>query len=111
MMKSVMLILALVFSGNSFSQTGNASYYGPGFHGKKTASGQIFNMYGLTAAHKSLKFGTKARITNLKNKKSVIVLINDRGPYVKGRVIDLSVGAKRAIGMSNITKVSIEILK
>ena len=110
-MKSVMLILVLLFSANSMAQTGKASYYGPGFHGKKTASGQVFNMYGLTAAHKSLKFGTKAKITNLKNRKSVIVLINDRGPYIKGRIIDLSVGAKRAIGMSNVTTVSIEILK
>ena len=79
--------------------TGKASWYGPGFHGKKTASGEIFDDAKLTAAHKTLPMGSKAKITNLRNGKSVKVEINDRGPYVADRVIDLSQAAAHAIGM------------
>ena len=66
---------------------GEASYYGPGFHGKTTANGERFNMHALTAAHKTLPFNTRVRVVNLDNGKSVIVRINDRGPYKKGRII------------------------
>jgi rare lipoprotein A len=92
--------------------SGMASYYGLGFHGKKTASGERFNMYKLTAAHKSLPFGTRVRVTNLDNNKSVIVRINDRGPYAKGRIIDLSLAAARDIGMvkSGTARVRLEII-
>lgn len=92
---------------------GIASYYGPGFHGKKTANGERFNMYELTAAHKTLPFNTRVRVTNLNNKKSVIVRINDRGPYKKGRIIDLSKGAAQKIGLiqTGTAKVKVEILK
>ena len=76
-----------------------ASWYGPGFHGRPTASGQIYDMYALTCAHKSLPFGTKLRITNTINGKSVDVVVNDRGPFVDGRDIDLSYGAARKIGL------------
>lgn len=69
---------------------GIASWYGPTFHGRTTANGEIFNKDGLTAAHRTLPFNTKVLVTNLKNNKSVIVRINDRGPYIEGRVIDLS---------------------
>src|SRR5881275_2621422 len=68
-------------------QTGAASWYGPGFHGKKTANGERFNTHDLTAAHKTLPFGTKVRVTNERTGKSVVVRINDRGPYAHGRVI------------------------
>lgn len=78
---------------------GLASWYGPGFHGGKTASGETYDQYGLTAAHPSWPLGTKARVTNLDNGRSVTVRINDRGPYVDGRVLDLSYAAARALGM------------
>ena len=96
-----------------FYQKGNASWYGPGFNGKKTASGEIFNMNKLTAAHKTLNFGTIVRVTNLNNNKRVIVKINDRGPFTKGRIIDLSKKAALAIDMINdgVVPVKIELLK
>lgn len=76
-----------------------ASWYGPGFHGKKTASGEVYDQMALTAAHKSLRFGTLLKITNPNNKKYIIVRINDRGPYVKGRDLDLSRYAAAELGM------------
>ena len=89
---------------------GRASWYGPGFHGKKTASGEIFDQGRLTAAHKTLPLGTKAKVTNLENGNSVEVEINDRGPYVGDRVIDLSRAAANALGFveSGLTLVRIE---
>ncbi|MBM7457142.1 rare lipoprotein A [Oceanisphaera litoralis] len=78
---------------------GMASYYGARHHGRNTASGERFNQHALTAAHRTLPFGTRVRVTNLNNKKSVIVRINDRGPYAKGRIIDLSAQAAREISM------------
>ncbi len=92
--------------------SGLASWYGPGFHGRRTASGQRFNQYGLTAAHRSLPFGTKVKVTNIRNGRSAIVRINDRGPYSGRRIIDLSAGAARAIGMYNsgVGNVKLEIL-
>jgi rare lipoprotein A len=91
---------------------GEASWYGPGFHGRKTASGEIFDQGKLTAAHKTLPLGTKVRITNLQNGNTVEVEINDRGPYVGQRVIDLSHAAADILGFvdSGITLVSIELL-
>lgn len=80
------------------STTGLASYYAGNFIGRKTASGQIFTSQGMTAAHKSLPFGTRLRLTNLKNGKTVNVVINDRGPYIKGRILDLSEAAARRLG-------------
>ena len=95
-----------------YYQKGEASWYGPGFNGKKTASGEIFDMNKLTAAHRKLAFGTKVRVTNLNNNKSVIVRINDRGPFKKSRVIDLSKKAAEKIGLvqSGIAPVKIEIV-
>lgn len=92
----------------SFSQTGQASWYGPGFHGKKTASGERFDMYAYTAAHKTLPIPSYAKVTNLSNGKSVIVRINDRGPFHGSRVIDLSKGAAKKIGFSGVTDVRVE---
>jgi rare lipoprotein A len=91
---------------------GQASWYGPGFHGKKTASGEIFDQSRLTAAHKTLPLGTKAKVTNLENGNTVEVEINDRGPYVGQRVIDLSRAAANALGFveSGLTLVRIELL-
>lgn len=95
-------------------QVGTASYYGNAFHGKKTASGERFDQDNLTCAHGSLPFGCKIRVTNLRNKKSVEVKVNDRGGFQKhGRVIDLSKAAAKEIGMLNTgtAKVQIEVLE
>jgi rare lipoprotein A (peptidoglycan hydrolase) len=91
---------------------GRASYYGRGFAGRKTASGAVFRPEQLTAAHRFLPLGTKVRVTNLNNGRSVLVTINDRGPYIRGRHIDLSVAAARAIGMlgRGVASVAIDIL-
>lgn len=94
-------------------QTGTASFYGGKWHGKKTASGEKFDQNSMTAAHKTLPFGTKVRVTNLSNGKTVIVRINNRGPYSKGRIIDLSKGVFSKIEniSKGVTKVKLEILK
>jgi rare lipoprotein A len=91
---------------------GMASWYGPGFHGRRTASGETFNSSGLTAAHRYLPFGTRVRVTNLRNGRSVVVRINDRGPFSGGRVIDLSRGAAAIIGVfqSGVAPVVLEVL-
>lgn len=87
-------------SAAGFEQTGKASWYGRKFHGQATASGQIYNMHKLTAAHKTLPLGTLVRVTNLANGRHVKVLINDRGPFHGDRIIDLSYAAARRIGMA-----------
>lgn len=94
-------------------QRGMASWYGPGFHGRQSASGERFNQNAMTAAHRTLPFGTKVRVTNLNNGQSIIVRINDRGPFSGGRVIDLSAAAARKIGMmrSGVAPVQLEILE
>jgi len=78
-------------------QVGEASWYGKAFHGRTTASGEDFDMFELTAAHRRLPLGTMVKVTNLRNGKSVIVRINDRGPYVNNRIMDLSYGAARML--------------
>ena len=80
-------------------QAGLASWYGPGFYSRRTASGTVYTGAALTAAHRSLPFGTVVRVTNLENGRRVTVVIDDRGPFVRGRVIDLSVTAARRLGM------------
>jgi rare lipoprotein A len=94
------------------SQSGVASYYSKGLHGSRTASGERHNSNEMVAAHKSLPFGTKVKVTNLSNGKEVIVKINDRGPFAKGRVIDLSYGAFSKIESpgKGLTKVKLEVL-
>ncbi|MBQ3058914.1 MAG: septal ring lytic transglycosylase RlpA family protein [Desulfovibrio sp.] len=86
-------------SAHGFVEVGVASWYGPGFHGKKTANGERFNQYAMTAAHKILPLGTKVRVTHLGNGRSILVRINDRGPFVDNRVIDLSRGAAQRLDM------------
>jgi len=95
-------------TGSSFVEIGEASWYGPGFHGRKTASGERFDTYDFTAAHKTLPFGTLLKVTNLENNLFTIVRINDRGPYIRGRIIDLSKAAKNEIGMGGTANVKIE---
>jgi len=89
-----------------------ASWYGPGFHGRTTANGEKYNMYDMTAAHKTLPFGTMVKVTNLTNEKTIIVRINDRGPYSKGRSIDLSKVAMQELDgiHSGVISVKLEIL-
>jgi len=91
---------------------GIASWYGPGFHGKRSANGERYNQNAMTAAHRSLPFGTQVQVTNLNNNRSVIVRINDRGPFIRGRVIDLSAAAARTIGITQtgVAPVRIDVL-
>lgn len=98
--------------GASFQQ-GAASWYGPGFHNRLTANGERFNMHALTAAHKTLPFGTIVRVVSPQTGKSVVVRINDRGPYAKGRIIDLSSGAADRLGLKGhgVTRVMLYKVK
>jgi rare lipoprotein A len=95
--------------GSRSRETGVASYYAHKYHGRTTASGERFDMNALTAAHKTLPFGTKVKVTNLENGKSVTVRITDRGPFVKGRVIDLSLAAAKKIDMVKAGVAQVEI--
>lgn len=92
--------------------SGSASWYGGHFHGRQTANGERYDMNGLTAAHKTLPFGTKVRVTNNKNGRSVVVRVNDRGPYHGNRIIDLSKGAATAVGLTDtgVAPVKVEVL-
>tara|TARA_B100001964_G_scaffold235814_1_gene296537 strand:- start:1037 stop:1492 length:456 start_codon:yes stop_codon:yes gene_type:complete len=95
------------------SMTGVTSFYAEDFHGKVTANGETYDMYGLTAAHKTLPFNTLIRVTNMDNKKSVVLRVNDRGPYAKGRILDCSYGAAVKLGFigNGIAKVKIEVME
>lgn len=102
----------LSFGAIQMAFSGLASWYGPGFNGNRSASGEVFNQEALTAAHPSLPFGTQVRVTNIDTGLSVVVRINDRGPYAHGRVIDLSAGAARVIGLmsSGVAPVSLQVM-
>ena len=93
--------------------TGISSYYGKDFHGKLTANGEVYDMYGLTAAHKTLPLNTIIRVTNLNNGRAIILRVNDRGPYVKGRILDCSYGAavKLEFVYQGTANVKIEIIE
>ena len=97
----------------AFNQSGRASWYGPGFQGRRTANGERFNMNAMTAAHRTLPLGTTVKVTNSANGKSVIVRINDRGPYHGNRVIDLSKAAAQELGFlkQGVAKVNITTIK
>lgn len=105
-----MLFVVIDIIINSSAIAAVASWYGPGFHGRLTANGERYNMHALTAAHKTLPFGTEVKVTNVKNGKSVVVRINDRGPFAKGRTIDLSKAAHLMIDC-NLCKVELDIIK
>jgi rare lipoprotein A len=92
-----------------FEEKGIASWYGEEFHGRKTANGEIYNMYGVSAAHKTLPLGTYVRVHNLANGRTVDLRINDRGPFVRGRIIDLSFGAARQLGIVDTGTAPVEI--
>jgi len=97
--------------GRRWYQTGMASWYGRYFQGKKTANGEAYDMNALTCAHRYLPLGSWIRVTNLKNRKSVFVRVNDRGPMPENRIVDLSYGAAKAVGISGIAKVKLETLR
>jgi rare lipoprotein A len=108
----LILTCACLMPMTAAATEGMASYYGKGFHGRRTASGKRFDQHAMTAAHRTLRFGTRLRVTHLRNQRSVVVTVNDRGPFVKGRVIDLSRAAASRLGMlsSGVARVRIEVL-
>ena len=98
-----------VDSSNGYEEEGTASWYGRDFHGKKTSNGETYDMYAMTAAHKTLPIGTYVKVKRLDNDKEIIVRINDRGPFVKGRIIDLSYKAASEIGIADSGTAKVEI--
>ncbi|MFM0304394.1 septal ring lytic transglycosylase RlpA family protein [Paraburkholderia sediminicola] len=94
---------------SDFHQTGRASWYGRGFHGRRTANGERFDMHALTAAHRTLPLGSYVRVTNPATSRSVVVRINDRGPYARGRIIDLSMAAAAALDMRHAGTARVQI--
>ena len=101
-----------VQKNHTTAQVGEASWYGPGFHGEETSSGEIYDQHKLTAAHPTLPEGTKVKVTNLENNESTTVRVNDRGPYVEGRIIDMSRKAAKELDMleEGTAKVKVEVL-
>jgi rare lipoprotein A len=108
----VAVVLVWPSAAIAIASEGMASYYGTRFHGRRTASGQRFDQHALTAAHRTLQFGTRVRVTHKGTGRSVVVTINDRGPYARGRIIDLSKRAAERLGMlrSGVAPVRIEVL-
>ena len=106
------LALGFAFFG-PYYETGIASWYGPGFDGNLTANGEVYDMNGISAAHKTLPFGTVVRVVELDTGRSIVVRINDRGPFVEGRIIDLSKGAAEELGIidKGITRVGLRIVR
>jgi rare lipoprotein A len=109
-MKTLVLAVAIsvTVTGHAFAETGIAFVYSTREQGSKTASGRPLNDGALTAAHKSLPFGTRVRVTNKRNGRSVVVTITDRGPFVRGRIIDLTPAGARALGVSGLAHVDVE---
>lgn len=108
---AIAILVAIVtrsYKPLDFTQTGTASWYGPGFEDGKTASGDVYHDYDFTAAHRTLPMGSVVRVKNLDNGMRVVVRIDDRGPYTDSRIIDLSRSAAKAIGMESISRVEIE---
>ncbi len=105
-------VLAQAGDSRKHVGTGTASYYGKEFYGSRTANGERFNPSGLTAAHRTLAFGSRVAVTNLSNNKEVVVRINDRGPWGRGRIIDISYAAAKQIGMhrSGTARVKLELI-
>jgi rare lipoprotein A len=110
----ILVAAAFVMCGSlpqqAAAECGIASWYGGKFHGRLTANGERYNMHGISAAHKGLRFGTRVRVTDKRTGRSIVVRINDRGPFVKGRIIDLSGGARQALGMGGLAPVCLTVL-
>ncbi|MCL7980179.1 MAG: septal ring lytic transglycosylase RlpA family protein [marine benthic group bacterium] len=98
---------------SAWTEQGEASWYGPGFHGNQTASGEVYDMEAMTAAHRQLPFGTRVQVENLDNGRRTVVRINDRGPFAHGRIIDLSKAAAREVGMlgTGVAEVRLKVLE
>ncbi len=110
----VIVSVAVFFSFFSpYYETGIASWYGPGFHGNLTANGEVYDMNGISAAHKTLPLGTVVRVIDRETGRSIVVRINDRGPFIEGRIIDLSKGAAEELGMveRGIIEVGLRIVR
>ena len=103
-------LMACLTSSAANAETGLASYYGPGFNGHRTASGAVFNSSQSTCAHRTLPFGTRVRVVNLSNGLSAECVVNDRGPFVRGRIIDLSAGVARQLRLT-LARVSVEVVR
>jgi rare lipoprotein A len=101
------------YDGDGFEQIGIGSWYGPGFHGRQTASGEIFDQTKLTAAHRTLPLHSWIKVTNLTNERSVLLFVNDRGPYVDGRIVDVSHRAAQLLGFEKLglAKVRVEVIQ
>ncbi|OHD10321.1 MAG: hypothetical protein A2Y34_02445 [Spirochaetes bacterium GWC1_27_15] len=104
------LIFFFGFNLFSFEQIGVASWYGPNFHGRKTANGEVFNTYELTAAHKTLPFGSIVKVISLETNEETVVRINDRGPFKKDRIIDLSMAAAEQLGLMKTGTMNVKIV-
>ncbi|MGN7822223.1 septal ring lytic transglycosylase RlpA family protein [Chitinophaga sp. 22536] len=109
LLASAILMISITACSRKVTQNGKASYYADSFDGKRTASGETFRQRHLTAAHKSLPFGTRVKVVNMANGRSVKVRINDRGPFAPGRIIDLSKKAASKLGMLNTGVANVEI--
>ncbi len=117
--KVLLLIVAALFvfaeqstlTAQTKSMTGKASYYGNKFHGRRTSSGTIYHRDSLTCAHRTLPFGTLLKVRNVKNNREVIVKVTDRGPFIRGRIVDLSLAAAKEIGMIGAGVANVEVLK
>jgi rare lipoprotein A len=107
----ILFLLAAPLSAAE-AETGEASWYGPGFHGRRTANGEVFDKEAMTAAHRTLPFGTLVRVRNLDNGREAVLRINDRGPFARGRILDVSEAGARVLGMveSGTARVRIEVL-
>lgn len=110
----ILVAAAFVMCGSlpqqAAAECGIASWYSGKFHGRLTANGERYNMHGISAAHKGLRFGTRVRVTHKRTGRSIVVRINDRGPFVRGRIIDLSGGARQALGMGGLAPVCLTVL-
>jgi len=107
---SLLASAALVPFGANAQQCGIASWYGPGLYGNQTANGEVFRPGTMTAAHRNLPFGSRVRVTNQENGRSVVVRINDRGPFVGNRIIDLAQVPARELGFSGLAKVCVSVI-
>lgn len=107
----IVLLIIMMMTSPAAAETGVASWYGPGFHGRTTASGERFDQNAATCAHRTLKFGTRVRVTNLRNGRSATCRVNDRGPFIRGRIIDVSRGVAVRLGMikSGTARVRVDV--
>lgn len=112
LMKSLILVFTVgFFNFADADQVGIASFYGGKFQGRKMANGDKFNKFKISAAHKTIPLGSTVKITNLSNKKTITCKIVDRGPYIKGRILDLSLAARNALDFDGLTKVSVRVVQ